>query len=191
MRKKIKIFSSGFTLFEVIITLAIMIVVFSLAISEIKTTNSRSSLTLTTENLVSDLRMTVMSALNSETLQLKTPTSWGVYFNTSSTASTYTIFADLNGDGAYNSNEKFKTVTLASNLNIRCVSVSTNPCASPSTLMFSVPLVTPYLNGGLVDTFGDVIIELEDLASPAQPDEPTNLAIKKIFINSLGVVSSE
>ena len=188
MRKKITIFPSGFTLFEVIITLAIMIVVFSLAISEIKTTNSRSNLTLTTENLVSDLRTTVMSALNSETLQLKTPTSWGVYFSTGSTASTYTIFADLNSDGSYNSNEKFKTITLASNLSIPCVSVGISSCVSPATVLFNVPNAKPTLAGGSTDP-GNIIVQLEDLASPAQPSDPTNRAIKEISINPLGVIS--
>jgi prepilin-type N-terminal cleavage/methylation domain-containing protein len=81
MKEKKNYNQVGFTLIEIIVTMAIIVVVFSIAVSRSNRMSSRSNVTLTAEVMISDLRSTAMSALGSEQFQLQSPTGWGSKLN--------------------------------------------------------------------------------------------------------------
>lgn len=182
MKEKKNYNQVGFTLIEIIVTMAIIVVVFSIAVSRSNRMSSRSNVTLTSEVMVSDLRSTAMSALSSEQFQLQSPTGWGIQIESNTTPSSYTVFADLNGDRAYSTNEKLKTVILAKDVKLLCTSFNSE-CQVTGALIFNVPSAKTYfMNTEVTYGTGDVVVQLVDNVTGDT---------KNISINPLGTVSSE
>ncbi|MCX6792614.1 MAG: prepilin-type N-terminal cleavage/methylation domain-containing protein [Candidatus Falkowbacteria bacterium] len=186
MKKRTKKQSAGFTLIEIVTTLAIVAVIFSIAVSSSNRMSSRSNINLVTESLVSDIRTTAMSAMNSEQFQTQSPIYWGIRLKTDETPANYTVFADTNGDSFYNNNEKFKAIFLNKNIRLNCTTFH-NQCWGTGSVLFTAGEAKPYFEGGGdvlgVDTKnGDVSIELEDITTGDK---------KVIVINALGLVDPQ
>ncbi len=171
---------AGFTLIEIMVTLSIMAIIFSIAANGFNRMNSKSNLKSASELLVSDIRSTALMAVNSEQFQLQSPAGWGIYFDGGT--GTYTIFADLDGGFDYDNKEKFRTVTLSRN--IALLGLSFNFTGTPSGSLFFTAVTAAPRFGGLVfdDTTGDFGVQLIDNISSE---------IQDISVNSLGTVSLE
>lgn len=173
---------SGFTLIEIVVTLSIIAVIFAIASTSFNRVNSESNLRAAAEALTSDLRAAALSALNSEQFQLQTPAGWGIYID--GVNESYTIFADVDADKAYDTNEKFKTVNLGRNI--------TNPAVyfeavgipnDQGAVLFSDATAQPYYKTTLITNLtGDLQIELKDEVSSA---------LMSVWVNPFGAITIE
>lgn len=107
----------GFTLIEIIVVLGIIAIIIGLGLVNFQATNdSLTTFSASRDLLLSDLRLTADKALNGERFQGQEPIGWGVQFVGG--YNTYTMFADLDGDRVYDTNEKFKSGKLNSDLKV-------------------------------------------------------------------------
>lgn len=135
---------AGFTLIEMVVTLGIIAIVISLGLVNFQANgNSSSTYSSSRDLFVSDVRLAASKALNRERFQGQEPTGWGIEFPPASPS--YTIFADLDGDRAYDVNEKFKTVNLNSEVKLGWLNYSNFP--PTSAVVFNAGDSRTYVNG--------------------------------------------
>ncbi len=172
--------SKGFTLIEIIVTVTIIAIIFSIGATGFNRMNSNSNLNAALQNMASDISITALSALHSDTFQLQTPANWGV--NLAIGSNSYTVFADFDNDSVYDTNEKFKTVLIGRNISI--TSICFTVCASlDGALTFDVPSAVPSYQGTPITTAtDDLTIELTDAISGQ---------VKHVSVNTFGAVSIE
>jgi len=123
--------AGGFTLVEMIVVLAIIIVITGIVTFNISTERQNSALLRSAQKLSLDLRRTQSFALSSKTYKTAgVPCGWGVHFNEAGSTS-YTIFADLasaqdcsNRDFkmASDGSENFEIVNLESGITVNSLS---------------------------------------------------------------------
>jgi len=166
---------NGFTLIEIIVTITIIAVVTAIAANGFNRSNSGASVISQVEITTSDLRGIGFSALNSEQFQLQSTSSWGLYLE--GDENRYTIFADIDGDGSYDSNEKFKTVDFNPNLFI-CLDWNSQ-CQTTGTVIFTNVTAVPYIDGAIIDATDLGVLITDNVSSVS----------KEIFINHFGTVS--
>ncbi len=169
---------AGFTIIEIVIVLGVIVIISGLGLANFQSSNNSSSTySASRDILTSDLRVAADKALNSERFQGQEPTGWGVQI--SEGTNSYTIFADLNGNRAYDGNEKFKTVKLNSDLKVYPVYGSTT--AGP--IVFNAGDAKTYFNNNelLVNSTDNLLVYLLN---------KNDAVVKVIEITSLGTVSS-
>jgi len=123
--------AGGFTLVEMIVVLAIIIVITGIVTFNISTERQNSALLRSAQKLSLDLRRAQSFALSSKTYKTAgVPCGWGVHFNEAGSTS-YTIFADLasaqdcsNRDFkmASDGSENFEIVNLESGITVNSLS---------------------------------------------------------------------
>ncbi len=165
---------AGFTLIEVAVVLAIVIIIASLATIDFRTAGSQSSARGGGELLVSDLRSLANRALHNERFQGASPAAWGI--RTEADSNTYILFADLNGDGLYQNKEKYKSVTLGVD------SISVTWEGEPAAEVTFIAGTAKLKVGATVLTSAD-----EDVSVKLKNDQ--GATIKEYAVNWLGAVS--
>lgn len=166
--------SMGFTLIEVIVTLAIIATISSVSLVNFQKKTATSAYSAGHDILSSDLRLVAVKALNSERFQNQQPTGWGIHFVDNSNS--YTLFADLDADREYDTREKIKGVNLDLNVKIQWEG---------------------YTTGDLIFNTGDGLTFVNNTRVPVTPtahlfiniENEDNKVQKSIEINSLGTVS--
>ncbi len=94
--------NQGFTLVEMLTSIAIIVMITAIFTANYKTSNRRSDLIMTAQKLVADIHLAQNNSLGLVTYNDEVPAAgWGINFNTSSDAekSKYTVFADLSEPG--------------------------------------------------------------------------------------------
>ncbi len=163
---------SGFTLIEVMITLAIMVLVATVGLANFRQSDNRAANVYAAQQLVGDLRLVASKALNADTFQKQNPGGWGISFNGNDS---YIIFADLDGDKRYSAaeidyKEKFKDVR-----------PNANTLFDSSADIYFDSNAHPYNDGVAVTAVtGDTVINVTN-------DKGT--AIATIYVNPLGAIS--
>ncbi len=170
----------GFTLIEIIVTVTIMAIIMSIAASGFSRQNSKSNLSSAAEAMASNFRSTALSALNYEQFQLQSPGSWGVYIDPVSNS--YTLFADLNSNGSYDNNEKYKTVQLSKNISIAAINFNSAGFAVGTLLYTAGSAAASFSGTAIVLGTGDLQIQLSDAVTTAT---------ESVYVNSFGAVYTQ
>ena len=177
MKIRSRVQQSGFTLIEIVVTLAIIAVVFSIAANGFNRMNSGSNMTMQLESITSDIRSVATSALNSQTFQTESTVGWGIYFDGPNKE--YTIFADLNNNKTYENNEKYKVVRMNP---VLAMYLSWGHTGHPTgELYFDNVTVTPYALGTQITTEDFGVVLTDGITS----------VVKTVSVNSLGLVSHD
>jgi len=174
---------SGFTLVELIVSVAIIAMVTGIFLANYSSANRRSDLTMTAQKMVSDTRTAQNYALGLARYGFSgssnVPTGgWGVHIDLQAYGNNkYVIFADDNQNGVYDNGEAdirygAQVTTLPMNIIIDSVSSGTK-----ADITFLPPDPVTTITGS-VSTFKQVDIALKDTK--------TN-SIKTVRINYLGL----
>jgi len=170
----------GFTLIEMIVSISIIALISGIFLTNYHSTNKRSELNVSAQELASNIRLAQDHSLGSVKFNDNIPQGgWGVYFNkTVGNNARYIIFAN-NDDGAYtrdaDGSEDFKTVNLPGNVVINSLTV--DGAEDEVDLIFLPPDPTIYING---NSNKNLEIGLTD-----------NNSTKTVLINFFGSVDVE
>ncbi|MFH2136366.1 MAG: GspH/FimT family pseudopilin [Patescibacteria group bacterium] len=138
----------GFTIIELLVSLGIFIIVTTMVVTNFRGGSRSDELKIAAETVASNLRRAQNMALAGEQFEGITPAGgYGIYFNLGN-PDKYIIFADKNGNLAYDAGEVLPDglITLPPNM----VIVGVLPAAS-SAVVFKPPKPTVYINGGTVN----------------------------------------
>ncbi len=171
---------TGFTLIEILVTIAIMAILMTVAANGFNRSNSKQNLKAAADALASEAQAVALSALNSEQYQLQTAGYWGIYFDLTNNA--YVVFADLDSDQVYDTNEKFKSVTLSKNIHITSICFTLCATADGGLTFVAGTAVPAYQATAITNITGDLIIELTDSVTSA---------VSNVAVNPFGGVSVE
>lgn len=171
---------TGFTLIEILVTVAIMAILMTIAANGFNRSNSKQNLKAAADMLASDIQATALSALNSEQYQLQTPGGWGIYMGL--TTGSYIVYADFDNDKVYDENEMFKTVTLTKNIVISEICFSACDTVNNSLDFNIVDAVPSYATTLITNITGDLEVTLRD--------NITNVTMV-VSVNPFGGVSVE
>lgn len=149
--------NKGFTLLELVVSIAIFGTIAGVVIANLRGGSLRSELVLGATNLTEAIReahtRTVAGELVGGVLPLG---GFGVYLSSGSPGE-YALFADLNGDLAFGAGEEVRRTkfTLSGSVTVQSMS----PMAGNSlTITFRQPKPTPYINGATADSSADIIL---------------------------------
>ena len=176
---------NGYTLIEVLVSSAIIILISTLFLANYRGSEKKSLLNLTAQKLVSDIRLAQSKSLSASSYGSVFPTGgWGIYFDKA--LGEYYIFADINGDYAYNAGEGDKAlgamvVKLPENIGINSIQygASLENTANNLAVAFLPPEPTVYIAG---QEYYQAKITLVN-----QTDSST----KSVLVNFFGLVDAE
>ncbi len=169
---------AGFTLIEIVVTMAIMGVIMTLSLVNFSSISSSSGSKLGNETLVSDLRSMAQKALMKEHFQGRPTYSWGVYIDCA--AESYTLFADFDGNKVYDPVEKYRTVDVSGKMRLVKGMLNGTDYTDHFSILFGNETALASVDATwLTPDLGLLLIETSN-------DLGANL--KHISVNSLGVV---
>jgi len=186
--KKIKNNQQGFTLLELLVSLAIMTTLISVFLVDYKSGNRGTELSLVAQNVITDIRLAQNNTLGSVEYNGNIPLGgWGVYFHTGSGFNNnYIVFADVNGDGEYDpiteGNTSFgaRKVDLPEKVVIDSIETGADGISDNVHISFLPPEPeTIIFNKTTLNNSLDTTITIK---------ENWNNKTKKVFINSFGLV---
>ncbi|MFA4833269.1 MAG: prepilin-type N-terminal cleavage/methylation domain-containing protein [Patescibacteria group bacterium] len=173
---------AGFTLIELIVSISIIALISGVFLANYHSTNKQSELTMTAQKLVSDIRLAQSYSLGSKEYGGSVPSGgWGVHFDKASSPGSYKIFADSNGNKAYDSGEDDKdkggqTVNLPAG--VRIAEINTGALIDLINITFLPPDPTTNIWDG-ADSYNIAQIKLEG---------ETEGLMKIIAVNFFGLV---
>ncbi len=169
---------TGFTLIEILVTVGIMAILMTIAANGFNRSNSKQNLKAAADVLASEIQTTALSALNSQQHQLQSPGYWGIYFDLTNNA--YIVFADLDSDQVYDTNEKFKSFVLTKNIHITSICFTICATVDGGLTFVAGSAVPAYQGTAITNLTGDLIIELTDSVTSA---------VAEVSLNPFGGVS--
>jgi prepilin-type N-terminal cleavage/methylation domain-containing protein len=160
----------AFTLVELLVTISIITILTAIVVFNYRSGGEQLALQRAANQLAEDIRRTMEMALSGKERAGSFPQGgYGIYFNTSS-ASSYIIFADSNGNKNYDSGEEVEVVKIKEK-NITIFSIS-----SGSSL--SITFLPPVPEINFLPSSETVNISLRNSQSQT----------KNIFINKVGLI---
>jgi Tfp pilus assembly protein FimT len=146
----------GFTIIELLVSLGIFIIITTMVVANFRAGSRGDDLRISAEAMVSNLRKAQNMALAGQpTNDIIPPGGYGLYFNLA-TPDRYVIFADVNGNLAYDSGEALVDGLVTLPREVRITSVSP---VIISTVVFKPPKPTIYINGGPTEAALSVTIK--------------------------------
>jgi len=123
----------GFTLVELVVVLAIVSIITSMAMVNYKASQQQLAIQRSAAKLASDIRRTQEMTLSAREIPNSTIYGYGMYFNTGN-PNQYIIYADKNGDSSYNGgNEDVEIISFESGVELDSLS------PSPLSIFFKPP----------------------------------------------------
>jgi prepilin-type N-terminal cleavage/methylation domain-containing protein len=156
---------TGFTLVELLVVSGIISLLTIAALASYYGGQRQYALSQAVQQLVSDIRNAQNMALGGvETSGFCSATSpcygYGIRADSSSVDS-YILFADKDNDQRYDSGEEIKTITLASQVEIKSIGPS-----SPLDVVFKPPAPATYINQNAgAGVFGSITLEVKGISS--------------------------
>jgi len=186
-----KIFnSSGFTLLELTVSIFIIAIMSALFLTNYNTGNSSNALSLSAQEMGSNIRMAQNKALGSVPYNSGFPTGgWGVYFDTTAGNNTsYILFADINNNRIYDSGEGLESkggqiYSLPANVVVS--SIATNDLARPSPTSLNTTFIPPDPTTRIYDGLNTTT------AATITLKETTTNRTANITINVLGLIQAK
>lgn len=116
---------SGFTLFEIMVTISLVVLLLTLSSVSYRNTNKRTELIFTAHQVGAMGRLAESYAASAKEFDATTigQNIWGLYFDNSSPANAKKIimFVDKNNDQLYSSGEEIKTLSLPSQISVSLI----------------------------------------------------------------------
>lgn len=129
----------AFTLIEILITIAIIIIFTTLTVVSFGPGRQNLALIRSAYKLSQDIRRTCEMALSSKEFQGSIPKKYGLYFERDSNS--YILFVDMNGNNQYEEAEKIEEIFLESKVKISSLSFN------PLTITFEPPDPLIFISG--------------------------------------------
>lgn len=176
MKKKYRN-SAGFTLFELLVGIFIIMSMSTLFLVNYQSANKRSDLNLTKQRLASDLRLAQNYSLGAKAYNgASVPAGgWGVHFDLSEPGQ-YLIFADIDGDKAYNAaaDGAVEIKTLPGGITLGSLSPG-----NAVDIVFLPPDPVTFINGA---TAAEALITLK---------ENVNNSTGEVLVNFFGLIDTD
>jgi len=130
----------GFTLIEVMVVLAIIMVIMGIVVFNTGTERQGSALLRSAQTVSLNLRRAENYALSSKTFKNNpdVPWGWGAHFSGAGSTN-YIIFADLNNNQIYDSGEDFETAYFENGVSLNTVNISDVVFIPPSPTVIFTP----------------------------------------------------
>lgn len=173
---------NGFTLMEMVVSIAIISTISSIFLANYHSTNKRSDLIMTTQQTVANIRLMQNNSLSLTDFNGIPPKGgWGVYF-TMASSSSYFLFADVDGDHQYQDSELSRIVTLPAGITVSNI----EGIGGNTSIVFLPPSPETYITGTAHPVSADnrhneTFITMRE----------GNGSTKKVFINYFGLISTE
>jgi prepilin-type N-terminal cleavage/methylation domain-containing protein len=184
MLKKYKKYktSRGFTLIEMTVSIFIIALISGLFLINYRSAERSSSLSAAAQEMVSNIRSAQNNSLGSKDFKQAIPAGgWGINFDSAST--TYTIFADVNGDRKYSAGENYQFIKLPPSVvinSINIISAIATTTVANADIVFLPPDPQTFINKYFdADNNTGLRITLRETASNAT---------KVIEVNSFGLI---
>ncbi len=168
--------TSGFTLVEMMVSLAIIILITTLVLTGFRVNQRQQAVVVEAENLAAKLREVQGKALHGVQSGTQVPSGYGIYIDPAGFGDRYYIFADANGDNLYQPGEVQETIILDSKVVIQSAS------PSPASIVFQPPFAKFYLNG-VYSTNSAASIILKDKNGTFQKTINISNLGGKIYVN--------
>jgi prepilin-type N-terminal cleavage/methylation domain-containing protein len=174
----------GFTLTELLVVVAIVAIISGILLSNYYGGQSKSTVSVAAENLARDLRLAQSQALGETEAGnggIFPVGGWGVHINAAS--STYILFADLNGNGAYDPGESDPAVggrifNIPATVSITAI---TPTAATGTDIVFSPTTTMAYIrSGSAVSTSTEIDFQ-----------EAANNATSSVLVNGWGLIYAQ
>jgi prepilin-type N-terminal cleavage/methylation domain-containing protein len=178
---------SGFTLIELIVSVAIMVMVTGIFLANYNSANRRTDLTMTAQKMVTDIRLAQNYALGLARYggsgSLNVPFGgWGVHFDLQTYGTNkYVVFADDNGNKVYDSGEDnlqygAQVTTLPTNIIINSITLG-GVSSNKADITFLPPdPITTIMGQSATSSSATIVLK----------DTKTN-TVKTVRINFLGL----
>lgn len=155
-----------------------MAVIMTLTLVNFSSITSSSGSKLGIETLVSDLRSMSQKSLMKEYYQGRMTFGWGIYLDFQSNE--YILFADLDGNKAYDAGEKLRQVSLAGRAHLNKATFDTIDYTENASIVFSNETALANFNGNwATSSIGNITI---DISNDRQE------GVQHVIVNPLGVV---
>lgn len=180
----------GFSLIEVLITLAIISILTALVMVRYGSFNSAVLLKNQAFEIALDLRETQVFSISVRGESNEFREEYGVYFNTNSSTDQEYIFWQDAGSAAvprYNSGEEIQTILLDDRFEIidMCVNGATAPCGAVNPIHIS--FARPNFDAKMRDNAGNVYETVEIIIAPVADTSIT----RSVFVTSTGQITVE
>ena len=147
LRQKIRsTHSRGFTLIELMVSIAIVTMVMGIVLFKYNTMNNIVLLKSQAYELAIDIRraqVAGVSVAGNDVVYRSRP--FGIYVDGANNQ--YKLFHDNNGNGAYDSGEALETTGIDSRFTISCIKYETGSCINTATVLFKRPNFDAVLPG--------------------------------------------
>ncbi len=130
----------GFTLIEMLVVLAIIIIITGIVVFNVSTEKQNSALLRSAQKLSLDLRRAQNYALSSKGFKtdVAVPWGWGVHFFGAGSGN-YVIFADRNNNQIYDYNEDLETVNFEKGVTLSFSNISDTVFIPPEPMTVFTP----------------------------------------------------
>lgn len=175
--------SRGFSLIEMLVSLAVMLLIFGIVYPRYRVVARRSSLLSASYEASQRLREAQDLALSSEKVNGKTPDGYGVYFDMA-TPGLYRLYADLNNNAQFDGGETDRVVGDPIELEdtLFVSSLESGGSRQSVSVNFSPPAPATTITSGAGADLSSIIVKLSA--------EDTDL-IKSIIVNKAGLIYVE